>query len=81
MSRLRPVVIRSGRRRTVRRNVTATKATAAAGAAAGMAATAATALGKGGLRNEQENDERAKSCPHISSAGQDGKGSAAQSAI
>src|SRR5476649_918498 len=55
------------RRRPMGRNVSATEAAAAA----------ATALGKGGLRNDQKNDEHAKRCPHVSSASQDGKGSAA----
>ena len=48
-------------------------------AAARMTATAA-ALSERGLRNEQQNDQRAEKCPHVSSASEDGKGGAAQSA-
>jgi hypothetical protein len=76
------MVIHPGRRRTVRWNVTATESTTAAGMAttsAGMATTAA--LGKGRLRNHQENDERAERCPHNSSASRNGKGSAVRLAI
>src|SRR5476649_338277 len=62
------------RRRAMGGNVSATEAAAAAAAAT------TTALGKGGLRNHQENDEHAKRCPHVSSASDNGKGSAAENA-
>jgi hypothetical protein len=49
-------------------------ATEAAGAAA-------TTLRKNGLRNDQESDEHAQRCPHVSSAIHDRKGSAAWNAL
>jgi hypothetical protein len=62
---------RSGWTRTAGRNVTATEAVRPA----------ASALGKHGLTNEQQYDERAKNCSHVSSVSHDGKGSATHFAI
>jgi hypothetical protein len=62
--------------------VTATETAAgmSAATAARMTATGAAALSERGLRNEQQNDQRAERCPHVASASEDGKGSAAPSA-
>jgi hypothetical protein len=73
--------------RTVRRNVAAAEAAAgvahaaagrmaAATAAACATAATASALGKGGMRNDQYDDERSKKVLHCSSVTCDGKGNA-----
>jgi hypothetical protein len=66
---------RPGRSRTVGRYVAAAEAAAAAVAAtaANVAAATASALGKSGMRNHQENGECSKKLMHCSSASDDGK--------
>jgi hypothetical protein len=80
------VSINAGRRGTVRRNVATAEAvcTAAgvadAATAAVCAAATTPALRKGGMRNDQEYDERSKKFMHCSSTTCDGKGNAAERA-
>jgi hypothetical protein len=71
----------SGWTGTVGWNVTAAEAAAGAAAATASVAATTTSLGKGGLSNHQEYDECSKELMHCSSAIDEGKHSAAETAL